>query len=219
MHIRYAGHSCFIIEGSKKLLFDPMPIEDPASVDADLTLLSHAHADHIGVAFKRFSTTVAVHELSGYLKSLGVKTIGMNIGGTTEYEGVTLRMVPAQHSSSIRQPDGTSFYMGQACGFIVEMDGHVIYYAGDTGLFSDMNLLRELYHPDIAILPAGGRYTMGPEECMIAAEWIGAKTIIPMHVNTYPDIEQDLAAFKRAVELTTVMHVENMQPGDSLELP
>ncbi|MEA5037694.1 hypothetical protein SDC9_50897 [bioreactor metagenome] len=219
MHIRYAGHSCFIIEGSKKLLFDPMPIEDPASVDADLTLLSHAHADHIGALPERFSTTAAVHELSGYLKSLGVQTIGMNIGGTVEYEGITVRMVPALHSSSIRQPDGTSLYMGQACGFIVEMDGHVIYYAGDTGLFSDMKLLRELYHPDIAILPAGGRYTMGPEECMISAEWVGAKTIIPMHVNTYPEIEQDMAAFRRAVELTTVMHVEIMQPGDSLELP
>lgn len=219
MHIRYAGHSCFIIEGSKKLLFDPMPVEDPASAGADLTLLSHAHADHLGSVPERFSTTAAIHELSGYLNSLGVKTIGMNIGGTAEYEGITVRMVPALHSSSIRQPDGTSLYMGQACGFIVEMDGHVIYYAGDTGLFSDMKLLRELYHPDIAILPAGGRFTMGPEECMIAAEWVGAKTVIPMHVNTYPEIEQDMEAFKRAVELTTSMHVEIMQPGSSLELP
>jgi len=219
MHIRYAGHSCFILEGSKKLLFDPMPLDDPASVAADLTLISHAHADHIGDSPERFSMTAAVHELSGYLKSLGVKTIGMNIGGSVDYEGVTVRMVPALHSSSIRQEDGTSFYMGQACGFIVEMDGHVIYYAGDTGLFSDMKLLREIYHPDIAILPAGGRYTMGPEECMMAAAWVGAKTVIPMHVNTYPEIEQDLPAFKRAIELTTVMHVEIMQPGDSLELP
>ncbi|ABN07323.1 Zn-dependent hydrolase of the beta-lactamase fold-like protein [Methanocorpusculum labreanum Z] len=219
MQIRYAGHSCFIIEGSKKLLFDPMPLEDPAAVEADLTLISHAHADHIGDAFARFSLTIAVHELSGYLKSLGVKTIGMNIGGSVEWEGITVRMVPATHSSSIRQKDGTSLYMGQACGFVVEMDGHVIYYAGDTGLFSDMKLIRELYHPDIAILPAGGRYTMGPEECMMAAAWIGAKTVIPMHVNTYPEIEQDMPAFKRAIELTTVMHVEIMQPDDVLELP
>jgi len=219
MHIRYVGHSCFIIKGSKTLLFDPMPLEDPGSAAADLTLLSHAHADHIGDSPERFSMTAAVHELSGYLKSLGVSTIGMNIGGTVEYEGITIRMVPALHSSSIRQEDGTSLYMGQACGFIVEMNGHVIYYAGDTGLFSDMKLIRELYHPDIAILPVGGRYTMGPEECMVAAEWVGAKTVIPMHVNTFPEIEQDLPAFKRAVELTTVMHVEIMQPGDSLEMP
>jgi L-ascorbate metabolism protein UlaG (beta-lactamase superfamily) len=219
MHIRYVGHSCFIIEGSKTLLFDPMPLDDPASAGADLTLISHAHADHIGDSPERFSLTAAVHELSGYLKSLGVPTIGMNIGGSVEYEGVTVRMVQATHSSSIRQKDGTSFYMGQACGFIVEMDGHVIYYAGDTGLFSDMKLLRELYHPDIAILPVGGRYTMGPEECMMAAAWVGAKTVIPMHVNTYPEIEQDMPAFKRAIELTTVMHVEIMQPGESLELP
>jgi L-ascorbate metabolism protein UlaG (beta-lactamase superfamily) len=218
MHIRYVGHSCFIIEGSKILLFDPMPLDDPAAEAADLTLISHAHADHIGDSPERFSKTVAVHELSGYLKSIGVETIGMNIGGTVESDGITIRMVPATHSSSIRQEDGTSLYMGQACGFIVEMDGHVIYYAGDTGLFSDMKLLRELYHPDIAILPVGGRYTMGPEECMMAAAWVGAKTVIPMHVNTYPEIEQDMPAFKRAVELTTVMHVEIMQPGDSLEL-
>jgi len=219
MHIRYVGHSCFILEGSKTLLFDPMPLDDPAAGGPDLTLISHAHDDHLGKSPERFSKTVAVHELSGYLRSIGVQTIGMNIGGTVEYEGITIRMVPALHSSSIRQPDGTSMYMGQACGFVVEMDGHVIYYAGDTGLFSDMKLLKKLYHPDIAILPVGGRYTMGLEEGMIAAEWIGAKTIIPMHVNTYPEIEQDLPAFKRAVELTTVMHVEIMKPGDSLELP
>ncbi len=219
MHIRYIGHSCFILEGSKKLLFDPMPLDDPAAEAADLTLISHAHADHIGDSPERFSKTVAVHELSGYLRSIGVETIGMNIGGTVESDGITIRMALALHSSSICQEDGTSLYMGQACGFIVEMDGHVIYYAGDTGLFSDMKLLKKLYHPDIAILPVGGRYTMGPGEGMIAAEWIGAKTVIPMHANTFPEIEQDLSAFKRAVELTTVMHVEIMKPGDSLEMP
>lgn len=218
MHIRYLGHSCFILDGSKKILFDPMPIDDPAAVKADLTLLSHAHADHIGTCPEHFSTTVAIHELSGYLKTLGVSTIGMNIGGSVEYEGVTIRMVPAQHSSSIRLDDGTNLYMGQACGFIVEMDGHVIYYAGDTGLFSDMKLLKDLYHPDVAILPTGGRYTMGPEECMIAAEWIGAKIMIPMHANTFPEIEQDLEALKYALELTTSVRVKIMLPGDSLEL-
>jgi L-ascorbate metabolism protein UlaG (beta-lactamase superfamily) len=218
MHIKYVGHSCFILEGSKRLLFDPSPIKDPASVEADLTLISHAHADHLGERPERFSLTAATHELSEYLKSIGVKTIGMNIGGSVKSEGITIRMVPALHSSSIRKPDGTSVYMGDPCGFIVEMDGHVIYFAGDTGLFSDMKVLKTLYHPDVAILPAGGRYTMGPEECMIAAEWIGAKTIIPMHVNTYPEIEQDLPEFKRVIELTTVMHVEIMKPGESLEL-
>jgi len=218
MHITFIGHSCFIIDGSKKLLFDPMPIQDPASAGADLTLISHAHADHLGDSPGRFSTTIAIHELSGYLKSLGVKTIGMNIGGSVKYDGITIRMVPALHSSSIRQNDGTSIYMGEPCGFIVEMDGHVIYFAGDTGLFAEMKWMKKLFHPDVAILPAGGRYTMGPEECMIAAGWIGAGIVIPMHVNTYPEIEQDMEEFKRVVELTTACHVEIMKPGDSLDI-
>ena len=114
----FTGHSCLIIEGSKKLLFDPMPLDDPSAFEADLTLISHAHVDHIGDSPERFSLTVAVHELSGYLKSLGVPTIGMNIGGSVDWDGITVRMVHAAHSSSIRQKDGTSFYMGQACGLV-----------------------------------------------------------------------------------------------------
>lgn len=214
MKITYAGHSCFIFEGSKKILIDPMPV-DVEQVNADITLLTHAHGDHMGNTPEKFGLTCAVHELACYLGSLGVKAIGMNIGGSTEIDGVKITMVPALHSSSIESDNGP-VYMGCPCGFVISIDGTTIYHAGDTGLFTDMKLIGKLYQPDIALLPAGGLYTMGPEECMMAAEFVGAKCVIPMHYNTFPPIQQDLTEFKRAVELTGSIKVELMKPGESI---
>lgn len=216
MKITYAGHSCFVFEGSKKILTDPMPV-NVDEVGADITLLTHAHGDHIGNTPENLGLTCAVHELACYLKMMGVNTIGMNIGGSKVINGVKITMVSALHSSSIETPNGT-MYMGCPCGYIITMDRVTIYHAGDTGIFSDMKLIGDLYHPDIAILPAGGVYTMGPEECMMAAELVGAKLVIPMHYNTFPAIRQDLTEFKRAVELTGSKKVELMKPGEALTL-
>jgi len=193
-----------------------MPVR-PEDIEADITLLSHAHGDHIGESPQNLGLTCAVHELSCYLASLGVPTIGMNIGGSTVVQGVVVRMVNALHSSSVSNARGT-FYMGCPCGFVFTMDDVTVYFAGDTGLFSDMKLIRELYHPDVAILPVGGLYTMGPDEAMIAAEFVGARVVIPMHYNTFAAIEQDLGEFKRAVELTGNKKVFVMKPGEEITL-
>lgn len=215
MRITYAGHACFILEGSKKIIIDPMPLGE--NLKADITLLTHAHSDHLGDHPDKFGKTYASHELAGWLRGLGVDASGMNIGGSIETDGVTITQVHAEHSSSLNE-NGRPVYMGEACGYIISMDGTCIYHAGDTGLFSDMNLIREQYHPDIAMLPAGGTFTMGPAEAMRAAAFIGAPIVIPMHYNTFPPIRQDLSGFKKAIEATTSMQVELMHPGNELVL-
>ncbi len=213
MEITFAGHACFILSGSKKIVIDPMPLGE--NIDADIVLITHAHGDHLGDFPEKFPRTYASHELAGWLRKKGVDAIGMNIGGTVEDDGVKITMVHAEHSNSLEE-NGVPVYMGDPCGFIIRMDGAAVYHAGDTGLFSDMKLLHTLYHPDVALLPVGGLFTMGPEEAMIAAEFVGAPLVIPMHYDTFPAIEQDLTEFKRAIELTTAMKVELMHAGNSV---
>lgn len=213
MEIQFIAHSCFILHGSKTIAIDPMPLGD--KIDADIVLVTHAHGDHMGDHPEKFKKCYAIHELACWLQNKGVNAVGMNIGGSVTDGSVKITMVPALHSSSLTE-NGTIIYMGEPCGFIIEIDGLTIYHAGDTGLFSDMKLIRERYHPDIAMIPTGGTYTMGPEDAMIAAEYIGAPLVIPMHYNTFPLIKQDLTEFKRAIELTTNMKVELPSPGSSL---
>ena len=216
MKIRYAGHACFILEGSKRIVIDPMPLEN--KVDADIVLLTHAHGDHIGDHPETFKNVYAIHELATWLSAQGIKATGMNIGGTVHDGDIAITMVRADHSSSIVDANGMPVYMGEPCGFVITIDGITLYHAGDTALFSDMKLIRDLYHPSVAFLPAGGTYTMGPAEAMMAAEFIGAQIIIPMHYNTFPAIRQDLSEFKKAIESTTAMTVELMHPGNELVL-
>ena len=211
MEITFAGHACFILSGSKKIVIDPMPLGE--NIDADIVLITHAHGDHLGDFPEKFPRTYASHELSGWLRKKGVDAVGMNIGGTAEEEGVKITMVHAEHSNSLEE-NGVPIYMGDPCGFVIQMDGTCVYHAGDTGLFSDMKLIGSLYHPDVSLLPAGGHYTMGPAEAMMAAEFVGAPLVIPMHYNTFPAIEQDLTEFKRAIELTTGMKAELLHPGN-----
>jgi L-ascorbate metabolism protein UlaG (beta-lactamase superfamily) len=216
MYIRYVGHSCFSLEGSKKILIDPMPAA-AAEIDADMILVTHGHWDHLGITIELKKKTATIHELANYLSRKEVPAVGMNLGGTYISDGVKITIVPALHSSSVTENE-IELYMGSAAGFVVEMDGVVVYHAGDTALFSDMKLIHSLYHPNVALLPVGDHYTMGPAEAMVAAEWIGASLVIPMHYNTFPAIEQDLAEFEHAIESTTSMMVNAVQPGDGIDV-
>ena len=192
-----------------------MPLGD--NIDADIVLLTHAHGDHMGDHPEKFRRVYAVHELASWLSANSVDARGMNIGGTVTDGDIEITMVRAEHSSSIME-NGVPVYMGEPCGFIIRTEGLTIYHAGDTGLFSDMKLIRTLYHPDVALLPAGGTYTMGPAEAMMAAEFVGAPLVIPMHYNTFPAIQQDLTGFKKAIDETTAMKVELLHPGNELVL-
>ncbi|HJJ92704.1 MAG TPA: metal-dependent hydrolase [Methanocorpusculum sp.] len=216
MYIRYIGHSCFSLEGSKKVLIDPMPT-NAAEIAADLVIVTHGHKDHLGITVELKRPTVAIHELANYLSRKGVPTTGMNIGGTLMLDLMKVTMVPALHSSSVTE-NNAELYMGSSVGFVVELDETVVYHAGDTALFSDMKMIHDLYHPDVSLLPVGDQYTMGPSEAMIAAEWIGAPLVIPMHYNTFPAISQDLTEFQYAIETTTEMKVAILKPGEGMDI-
>jgi L-ascorbate metabolism protein UlaG (beta-lactamase superfamily) len=217
MQLTWLGHSCVLLTGTKKVLIDPfIPEGSVARTDPDIVVVTHGHHDHLGEAAALKKKTVAVGEIAHYLTAKGVPAEGMNIGGTLTLDGVRFTMTPALHSSRIDDGDAV-VNAGLAAGFVIRMDGVSVYHAGDTALFSDMKLIGSLYHPDIALLPIGGRYTMGPDEAMIAANFIGAKTVIPVHYNTWDKIAVDPVPFKTAIERTTDMTVQILSVGESLE--
>jgi L-ascorbate metabolism protein UlaG (beta-lactamase superfamily) len=217
MKLTWFGHSCVLLEGYKNILIDPFVPSGNLTVQPDIVAVTHAHADHMGMTVQLKAKTVAINEIAKYLSRHGIPAEPMNIGGTITVDGIRFTMTPALHSSWL-EDEGPGFYGGVAAGYVIELDGVRVYHAGDTGLFSDMQLIRDLYRPDVALLPVGGRYTMGPEEAMLAAQFIGAKVVIPIHYNTFPYIEQDLGPFRHAIERTTSIRVEIIAPGASMEL-
>lgn len=217
MKITWLGHACFLLEGTRKVIIDPFVPEGGVPDNVDMVALTHGHDDHVGETVRLGRKTVAINEIGKYLATLGLETECMNLGGTIEVDGVRFTMTPALHSGWLEMA-GQGFCGGCAAGFVITMDGISVYHAGDTALFSDMKLIGELYHPDVACLPIGGRFTMGPAEAMMAAEFVGAPTVIPMHYNTFGAIRQDPDAFKKTVERTTDITVQVLSPGEALEI-
>ncbi|HNQ25511.1 MAG: metal-dependent hydrolase [Euryarchaeota archaeon ADurb.BinA087] len=217
MELTYYGHSCILLKGARTVLVDPFFPDGIIPPPADIVAVTHGHADHMGVAVALKRPTVAINEVAKYLKSKGIPAEGMNIGGTISVDGVAFHMVQAVHSSWIEEA-GIGCNGGGAAGFVIGMEGKRVYHAGDTALFSDMKLIGELCHPDVALLPIGGRFTMGPEEAMIAAQYIGAPLVIPIHYDTWPVIRQDPGLFRAALERTTDIRVRILAPGESLTI-
>jgi L-ascorbate metabolism protein UlaG (beta-lactamase superfamily) len=215
-----------VLRGTKTIAIDPfVPSGFPTDIKPDVVVLTHAHGDHLGIAIELQAHTICMNELAYYLREQGLSTDPMNIGGTIVHEGVTYTMTWATHSSCLDAENNGKFagkrYAGSPAGFVITMDEVTIYHAGDTGLFSDMRLIGELYRPNIAFLPIGGRYTMGPREAMIAAEFIGAKKVVPIHYNTSPHVqlsEEEIQSFKTTIERTTDISVTLLKPGESIEL-
>jgi L-ascorbate metabolism protein UlaG (beta-lactamase superfamily) len=150
------------------------------------------------MAQKHGSTVVAIYELAAYIGAKGVaNTIGMNLGGTVQLDDVAATMVEAKHSSSIQDEKGTH-YAGVAAGFVLTVSGGpVLYHAGDTTVFGDMQLIHELYRPEVVMLPIGGHYTMGPKEAALAVRFLAPKVVLPLHFGTFPAVNgtpQELAA-------------------------
>ena len=212
--ITWLGHATFVITtpGGKRIVTDPWLEGNPAcpadkkKIDkADVILLSHGHFDHTGdivnVSRATNATTVAVFELTSWLERKGVQNlVGMNIGGTTKVAGLEITMVPAVHTSSVVEND-TTVYLGLAAGFVVKMEnGQSFYFAGDTALFGDMRLIAELHKPDIAFLPIGDHYTMGPQAAAIAARMLGVRQVVPMHYGTFPVLTGTPDELKRLVD-------------------
>ncbi|QLC49685.1 metal-dependent hydrolase [Methanolobus zinderi] len=227
VRLTWLGHSCFEIASEKKLLIDPFINENPAAtvsasdLEPDLIAVTHGHRDHLGdtveIALSTGCRVVCIHELSQYLKSKGVSTEGMNIGGTIDLDGFSISMTDACHSSSIDE-SGHSFDGGKAAGFIIRAGDVTVYHAGDTGLFRDMELICELYNPDVALLPIGGRYTMDARDAAHAVGVLRPKIAIPMHYNTYEKIKQDPEIFISCVKSISDTDVVLMGINESISI-
>ncbi len=221
--VTWLGHSTFLLKSQMgvRLLFDPFLVGNPncppnfRRIEAvDLILISHGHSDHCedapAVARDTGAAVVASPELAGWMERQGARHVRpMNIGGRQTIAGIEIAMVPALHSSSA--PDGT--YLGPATGFVVRFeDGQKLYFAGDTALFGDMRLIRERHAPDVAFLPIGDRFTMGPEDAAIAVEWLGVKAIVPMHYGTFPALTGTVEELRTHVDRRPIEVIE-LQPG------
>ncbi len=218
MKLTWFGHSCVWLSGTKNIIVDPFIGEGKEiTADCDIIAVTHGHADHMGDTVRLRKRTVAINEIAKYLAIKGIPVEGMNIGGTIEVDGVRFTMTPAVHSSWLEE-GGIGYNGGAAAGYVITMDGKKVFHAGDTALFSDMKLIGDLYRPDVALLPIGGRFTMGPDEAMMAAQYIGAPLVIPIHYNTWLKIVQDPSKFKFAIERTTDMKVAVLAPGETIEL-
>jgi L-ascorbate metabolism protein UlaG (beta-lactamase superfamily) len=218
--LTFHGQSAFTIEnGTNSLLIDPFFTDNPVAkisasdVKCTHIAITHGHFDHFAdcesIAKANNATVFGAYEICEYLQEKGHENCEAgNPGGRIETNFGAISFTQAFHSSSYK-----GRYMGMPCGLIIEFDSAVFYHAGDTALFSDMELIGDIYKPDIAMLPIGDRFTMGPEMASAAAELIGAPTAIPMHYNTWPPIEVDVKRF--APENIEVLV---MQPSDAVEL-
>jgi len=222
MEITWLGHSAFEIEDIDHVVVDPFLTGNPKApktwdeVSCDIVAVTHGHGDHVGdtieIARKNGAVVVAIHELAQYMSKLGLIVESMNKGATIHVKNTSFTMTHAIHSSGITG-EKIMIEGGEAAGYVMK-GSRSVYHAGDTCLFKDMELIGELYKPEIAFLPIGDRFTMGIREAAMAAKMIAPRIVIPMHYNTFPPIEQDPFAFKEAVESLCPTEVVLLNPGD-----
>ncbi|RKO67184.1 metal-dependent hydrolase [Desulfofundulus salinus] len=227
MKVTFLGHAAFLLEGEATVLIDPFITGNPVTtvraedLHPDLILVSHGHSDHLGdaieIAKRSGATVVSVFELASYCSRQGAQAHGMHIGGSHQFGPVKVKLTPAWHGSGLIT-NGPAEYLGTPCGFVLTLDGNTIYHAGDTGLFGDMAMVGRLHPIDLALLPIGDNFTMGPEDALEAVHLIKPNLVIPMHYNTWPLIKQDPQEFKRVVEAQTPARVIILAPGESYEV-
>lgn len=227
MKIKYLGHSCFLVESKEyKVIIDPFLKGNPqtnfqpSDIEVNAVLITHGHFDHIGdaveIAQNNNCIIVSNAEVAGYLGKFGVNVHGMNIGGAYHFDFGRVQLTQAIHGSEITDGEN-QLYGGLAAGILLTMDGTTFYHAGDTGLFGDMKLIGELNQIDVAALPIGDNFTMGPKDALIAAKWIQPKIAIPIHFNTFPVIEQDSKQWVEEVSQYNIRGVV-LELGESFDI-
>jgi L-ascorbate metabolism protein UlaG (beta-lactamase superfamily) len=225
--LTWLGHATFRVEtpGGKTVLIDPWVMGNPMCPEkeksvkkVDVLLCTHGHFDHIGdaveIAKKHSPGVVGIPELCAWLEKKGVQyTASMNKGGTQTVGDIKVTMVHADHSCGIQDGDEI-VYGGEACGYVVEFaNGVKIYHAGDTNVFGDMQIIRELYAPEIALIPIGDHFTMGPREAAYACKLLRPKTVVPMHFETFPVLTGRPSELHK---LAPEVEVREMKPGETI---
>lgn len=228
MKLTYHGHSVVAIEtNGTKIMIDPfitgngtcdLKAED---VEVDVIILTHGHNDHVGdtveLARRNDALVIAPFELANFIGFQGVEKIHpMHIGGSHQFDFGKLKLTQAFHGSSyIIEEEQKIVYTGMPSGIILSAEGKTVYHAGDTALYTDMKMYGEMHDIDVAFLPIGDNFTMGPEDAKIAASWLKAKKVVPIHYNTFPVIEQDPEAFAKSLPEGVGVA---LKPGESIEI-
>lgn len=227
--LTWLGHSAFLIEtpGGKKVLIDPWVMNNPMTPadkkkfdHIDAMLCTHGHGDHIGdaveLAKKHNPQVVGVYELCLWINKKGAQQIlPMNKGGSQEVGDIKVTMVHADHSCGI-EDSGQIIYGGEACGYVVEFENGVkLYHAGDTNVFGDMSIIHELYNPELALLPIGDVFTMGPREVAYACKLLKPKTVIPMHFATFPVLTGTPQEVEKRLKPMGI-DLHTMKPGETI---
>ncbi|MEZ5077072.1 MAG: metal-dependent hydrolase [Solirubrobacterales bacterium] len=234
MEIKFHGHACFeLSDGETTVVTDPfLKPHNPAAVHTAEELepthigITHGHADHVAdavsLAMRTGAHCVAMVEIANWLQGTGVERVSdPNLGGTVRFDWGWIKLVPAWHTNTLPGSEEAPFSaehgipIGIPAGLLINLGGKTVYQTGDTCLFGDMRLIAERNPVDVAIMPIGGHYTMDRHDAVVAAQLIGAETVIPMHYDTFPPIETDSAAFKADVEAQTDSKVVLLKPGEA----
>jgi L-ascorbate metabolism protein UlaG (beta-lactamase superfamily) len=223
--VTWLSHSGFLLDiNGTSVLIDPFLTDNPLAtirtdeIPADYILVTHGHDDHLGdtvpIAKRTNATVIASTQICAWLQKQGIqRTHGQNVGSSDSYPFGQVSFVKAEHGSSL--PDGTE--AGQACGIVLTADNKKLYFAGDTGLFSDMQAIGKL-GIEVAFLPIGGKYTMGPDESLQAVEWLKPKAVFPIHYNTWDEIQQDVVRWAQRVHNTTSAKAIVLDPGSAFSV-
>ncbi|HET6571161.1 MAG TPA: metal-dependent hydrolase [Solirubrobacterales bacterium] len=234
MEIKFHGQSCFeLSDGGTTVLVDPflkpnnpVAVHTAEEVEPTHIAISHGHVDHMAdavpVAKRTGAHCVAIVELANWLEGQGVENVSdPNFGGTVEFDWGYVSLVPAWHTNTLPGSEEAPFSaehgvaIGPAAGLVIKLGETTVYHAGDTCLFGDMKLIAQRSDIDVACLPIGGHYTMDRRDAVVAAELVGAGSVIPMHYDTFPAIEADAEAFKAEVEARTSSQVVVLKPGET----